>query len=156
MAYIDFAYYTSVYGDINEPVFNRLVWDAESKVDNATTGIDGVRKLETAFPTSAGDAERVKRCVAKLVNLMYQVETAEQSASRVQTENGVRGGVISSISAGNESISYATGGATMAEKAVTDRSVLDRSCRDTIREYLSGVTDANGVNLLYMGEYPRG
>lgn len=155
MAYIDFAYYTSLYGDIPQATFNRLVWGAETKINNATTGVDGVGKLKTAFPTDTDDIERIKRCVAKLVNLMHQVETAEQSASRVATENGVRGGVISSISAGNESISYATGGATMAEKAVTDRSVLDRACFDTIREYLSGTTDANGVNLLYMGAYPR-
>lgn len=156
MAYVDFPYYVGLYGDIPSAAFNRLVWDAEQAIDNATTGVDGARKLRIAFPTDKNDTERVKRCVCKLVNLMYRVENAEQSASRVATDNGLRGGIISSVSAGNESISYATGGATMVEKAVSDRSVLDRSMRDTIRECLSGVPDANGVNLLYMGAYPGG
>ncbi len=154
MAYVDFSYCTTLYCDIPAVTFNRLVWDAERKVDNATTGVDGVKKLRVSFPTDEDDAENVKRCICKLIHLMYQVETAEQAASRVSTENGLRGGIVSSVSAGNESISYATSGATMVEKAVSDRSVLEKELRDTIREYLSGVTDANGVNLLYMGAYP--
>ena len=63
--------------------------------------------------------------------------------------------MISSVSAGNESISYSVGNATMIDKALSDPTVKEKLFRDTIREGLSGVTDANGVNLLYMGVYPR-
>ena len=42
----------------------------------------------------------------------------------------------------------------MISKALVDFAVKEKLFRDTIREYLSGVSDANGVNLLYMGVYP--
>jgi hypothetical protein len=47
------------------------------------------------------------------------------------------------------------GNATMIDKALSDPAVKEKLFRDTIREGLSGVADANGVNLLYMGVYPR-
>jgi hypothetical protein len=74
-----------------------------------------------------------------------------------QTEQGVRGKVIASVTAGNESITYSTGTngfATAVDAAVMDKAARDKLLSDTVREYLSGVEDANGVKLLYMGCYP--
>lgn len=154
MTYFDIGFYKSVYGNIDEVAFSRLSYDACRLIDNHTTGADRVKKLRRAFPTDEDDAEAVKRCGCKLVYLMTQMEAAEQSIGYEATENGIRGKIISSVSAGNESISYAVGNATMIDKALADPAVKEKLFRDTIREYLSGVADANGVNLLYMGVYP--
>ena len=162
MTYIDIAYYTGLYGAIPAEDFNRLVWDASRLMDNHTTGVDNISKLEIAFPTSEKAAESVRRCCAKLVNTMHQIEQASAAASvakgYVETENGLRGRVISSVSAGNESISYATGNVgvtTEIDKAVADPKAKESLLHQIIKSHLSGVADANGVNLLYMGRYPR-
>lgn len=165
--YVDYEYYKSIYGDkaIPEADFNRLSWDACRKLDVATTGIDNVRKLKAAFPTDEDDAESVKRCVCELVSIAYKLEQAEQTAQNakgyITREDGsLQGKVVSSVSAGNESISYSVSGgsgssATMIDKALSDKAVQEQLYRNIITEYLSGVADANGVNLLYAGRYPH-
>ena len=59
MAYVDYEYYKTLYGEkaLAEADFTRLLWDAEREIDKATSGVDGVRKLQVAFPTSNYDAE---------------------------------------------------------------------------------------------------
>lgn len=160
--YITIDDYNGIYDTMDEKQFNRLVFEACRVVDYHTTGADNVKKLKIAFPVDADDAQAVKRCICKLVNIMAQIEAAEKAVSQgkgyTETENGIRGKVITSVSAGNESISYSVGGgstATMIDKALSDKAVQKKLFSDTIREYLSGVTDANGVNLLYMGVYPH-
>lgn len=160
--YITIDDYSAIYDAMDEKAFDRLAFDVCRMVDNHTTGVDGVKKLKIAFPTDEDDAQAVKRCICKLIYIMSQIEAAEKAANQgrgyTETESGIRGKVITSVSAGNESISYAAGGgsyATLIDKALADKSVQDKLLSDTIREYLSGVTDANGVNLLYMGRYPR-
>ena len=68
MAYVDYEYYKTLYGEkaIQETDFKRLLWDAEREIDKTTSGVDGVRKLQVAFPTNEEDAETVKRCVCAL------------------------------------------------------------------------------------------
>lgn len=162
MEYIRRDYYTGLYGEISETDFNRLSWDACRLIDRYTTGIDNVKKLKIAFPTDADDSEIVKRCACEVVNLLYRIQQAENSAAAGKgyesTEQGMRGKVISSITAGNESVTYSVGGnssETAIDTAVKDASARENYIANTIRGYLSGVTDANGVNLLYMGAYPR-
>ena len=62
MAYVDYEYYKTLYGEkaIPETDFNRLLWDAEREIDKATSGVDNVRKLKVAFPTNEEDAEKRK------------------------------------------------------------------------------------------------
>lgn len=159
--YIQHEEYTVLYDPIDQKLFNRLSYDACRYLDRLTTGIDGVRKLKVAFPVDEDSADSVKHCAAKIVNILLQIQEAEKSASMgrgyIQTENGLQGKVVSSVSAGNESVSFSSGG---NQKIAIDAAVSDLSARNnlifsTIREYLSGMTDANGVNLLYMGVYPR-
>ena len=122
-----------------------------------------MKKLKSYFPTEEDDAELVKRCAARLVNFLHQVQQAEAAALASQgyevTENGLRGKVISSVSAGNESISYfagtGNGATTSVDSAVKNKSTRDKMAAEIVWEYLAGVTDANGVNLLYLGRYPR-
>lgn len=166
MGYVDYEYYRSLYGEkaIPEADFNRLALDACRKLDIATTGIDNVKKLKVAFPVDEYDAETIRRCVCELINISYKLEQSEENARSVHgyitREDGtVTNKQVSSVSAGNESISYVTSGnsssgATLIDKALSDKDIQERIYRDTIMDYLSGVSDANGVNLLFMGPYP--
>ena len=158
--YITFDDYTKFYDPIEEKVFNRLAFDACRIMDIHTTGIDNVKKLKKYFPTDEDDAAAVKHCAAKLIYTLNQIHQAEATALESRgyeaTEQGMRGKVISSISAGNESISYTTGGnasATVYDAAAKDRTARDKLISEIVWEYLRGVSDANGVGLLYMGRY---
>lgn len=166
MGYVDYEYYKSLYGDkaISEADFNRLSWDACRKLDIATTGVDNVKKLKFAFPTNEDDAEAVRRCVCKLIEIAVQIEESTKALTEAsgyitdETTGAIRGKVVASKSSGSESISYtstASGStSTLIDKALSDKDVQDRLYNDTIIEYLSGVPDANGVNLLFAGPYP--
>ena len=100
-------------------------------------------------------------CAGNIVNLLHQIHEAEQAASvargYTKTEQGLQRKIISRVEAGNEAISYSETKLSNSsiDAAVADKSVRDSQIASTIKEYLSGVTDANGVNLLYMGPYPR-
>lgn len=163
MAYVDYEYYKTLYGEkaLTEAEFNRLLWDAESEINKATSGFDGVRKLQVAFPTSDYDAEAVKRCVCALVEFLNQIETAELNANSVgqyteRVDGSLQGKVVSSVSAGNVSISYAVGKSadTAISNAIKDLQSRDMAVYQFIASRLSGVSDANGVNLLFGGRYP--
>ena len=85
MAYVDYESYKSLYGEkaITEAQFDRLLWDSEREIDKATSGVDGVRKLQVAFPTSDYESESVKRCRCALVDLLKQIEIAERKANSI-------------------------------------------------------------------------
>ena len=44
MAYVDYEYYSELYGNqaIPKTDFNRLIWDAEREINKATSGVDNV------------------------------------------------------------------------------------------------------------------
>lgn len=159
--YITFDEYSQLYDPIEERIFNRLAFDACRVMDIHTAGIDSVKKLKTYFPTDEDAVTAVKHCAAKIINLLYQIHEAELAAAMgrgyTETEQGLRRQIISRVEAGNEAISYSETklSNTTIDAAVSDKSVRDKLLADIVREYLSGVTDANGVNLLYMGRYPR-
>lgn len=165
MAYVNYDYFLSLYCDKEYPEeerFDRIAWEACRVLDIATTGIDGVKKLKQAFPTDKDDAETVRRCACKLIDTLLKIESAEQAAQNangyITREDGtVMSKLVTSVSAGNESISYATGSTaaqTMINEAATDLATRNLLLNAIIEEYLSGISDANGVNLLYMGRYP--
>ena len=163
MAYVDYEYYKSLYGEkaISEADFNRLLWDAEREVDKATSGVDNVRKLKVAFPTNEEDAETVKRCVCALVEFLKQIEDAERNANSLgqyaeRADGSLQGNVVSSVSAGNESISYAVGKSadTAISNATKSLQDKDMTVYAFITSRLYGTSDANGVNLLFGGRYP--
>ena len=160
--YITYVQYVTLYDPIDEPLFNRLAFEACRVMDIHTTGIDNVKKLRLFFPSEEYAAQAVMHCAAGIINLLNQIRIAEVAALESRgvesTEQGVRGRVITSVSAGNESISYSTGGsgsATAIDAAVGNRTVRDKMIAEIVWEYLAGVQDANGVNLLFMGMYPR-
>ena len=152
MAYITEADYEALYGDITTAEFDRLAYDASRLMDRMTTGIDNVKKLKTAMPTDEDDAEAVEMCCAKLISLMKTIESAD---GFVEREDGtVAPKSVSSFSSGSESMTFGNS-ASVTASAASDKKVRDALLADTVRAYLSGVEDANGVNLLYMGRYPN-
>lgn len=154
--YITQSEYNELYDNIEQKLFNRLAIDACRVMDIHTTGIDNIKKLRNFFPENEDDAKAVKNCAAKLINIMYQVHKAETAVSGFDvTDQGVHGKVISSVTAGNESISYATGTETAIEEAAKDISARSKLYANTVSDYLRGITDRNGVNLLFKGAYPR-
>ena len=159
--YISFEKFTTLYGNIEEDLFDLLLFDAERMIDNHTTGLDGVKKLRVAFPSDKHDADAVMYCTGNLVNLLYQIREAENVAAMgrgyTQTEQGLQRKIISRVESGSEAIAYSETklSNSSVDAAVADKAVRDKLIASTIREYLSGVKDANGVNLLYMGRYPR-
>ena len=152
--YADREYYNSLYEEIDAQTYNRIGWQAAKLLDKYTTGIDGVRKLQKAFPSDLDAQEAVKRCECALVNLLLQIEQVEKAGAVATRADGtLTSGAVSSVSSGAESISYAAGN-TAINAAAADNSARARLISSTVREYLCGEKDANGVNLLYMGVYP--
>lgn len=165
MAYIDFAYYKNLYkeSELSETEFERFLWDAERELDKAICGIDNVRKLRVAFPVDEYDAETVKRCVCALIDFLHQIETTEKAANSSigfieRADGALQGKLVSSVSAGSESISYSVNNGsleTSVSTAVKGVKEKDLTIRQFITSKLSGIQDANGVNLLFMGRYPK-
>lgn len=167
--YITFEEYLELYNDftescnaMDEQIFNRLAFDACRVMDIHTTGIDNVKKLQKYFPTDEYNARAVKHCAAKMVNLLDEIRKAEVSAAMARgytkTDQGLQRRIISRVEAGNEAISFSETKATntSVDLAVADKKVRNKLLADIVWEFLSGVEDANGVSLLYMGRYPRG
>lgn len=159
--YITYDQYTELFDPMDEKVFNRLVYEACRVMDIHTTGIDNVKKLKHFFPTEEDAVQAVRHCAAKLVNLLDQIREADVAAAMgrgyTETEQGLQRRIISRVEAGNEAISYSEtkSANSVIDAAVADKTVRDKLMADTIWEYLAGVEDANGVNLLFMGMYPR-
>ncbi len=142
---MDYARYAALYPDgPDESAFDRLRWEARRVMDRATTGLDGLRKLEAAPPVNEQDREAVERCEAALVHLLWQADQAESLVSR--DDGTVTGRVVTAVTAGSESVSFAAPAVSAQDR--------EARCRETVERYLAGVRDANGVNLLYMGLYP--
>lgn len=164
MIYTDSEMYSSLFpkDDVGDD-WSRLSWEASALMDRLTSGVDGIKKL-TVYPPTGDDATSVKMCACNLVHLMHRIELLEQateqaSALVTDADGTVHGAVVSSKSAGNESISYATGTSaskgTTLSAAASDPLTRDKLLRDTATAYLSGVKDANGVGVLYGGAYPH-
>ena len=158
---IDIKQYIKLFGTISSSDFNRLSLKAVRTVENHTTGVDGYNKLRKAFPSDAADIECVHNCVYEIIHTMQMIEEAESEARNlrgtVTREDGtVMPKVVASISSGSESISFKAASSvdadTIHSSDVTKRRELMYSI---LADYLGGVADANGVNLLYMGVYPH-
>ena len=112
MAYADYKFYTESFGNVvPETDFPRLAERASDFVDLMTSN-----RLVDGLPTDERSQKRIKKAVCSLAELMYQIELAEKNAtnaaaSGASTTIGAGGsttGVVTSVSSGSESISYAT------------------------------------------------
>ena len=152
--YVTYKEYLSMTGadpdKHSEFAFNRAEYKAERELSRYITTVDGIDKLKTAFPTDAFDAEAVRRCICELTNLILEIEASEAAQ---QISSDAPHGPVSSVSSGSESISYSTGN-TALNSAVSDLNARRALFTENMKMYLSGVKDANGVNLLFTGVYP--
>lgn len=158
MLYADFNYYQTKYlgKTVSEDEFAVYGRKAQRRIDQLTTG-----KLSFAFPTEENAKAAVQDCLCELVDFIKQVDVyrnnlMEALGYQKDEEGKMVGKVVSSITSGSESRSYTSGGnekSTVLE-AAKDEKVLNVQCYAIVRDCLSMLEDANGVNLLYAGPYP--
>lgn len=156
MGYITQADYINLYSDdLTEAEFNRFSYSAKRLMQDMTTGVDGFVKLTEATPTDEDVLEALKYCTADLIHTMFRIEALEKAGEMLKQSDGtMTPAVISSKSAGTESISYSTNSTSALNAAVSSLKERTEMFGGIVRKYLSGLKDANGVNLLYMGVYP--
>lgn len=163
MAYTDFEFYTTTYHGnvVPEADFPRIADRASDFLDVITFDrfVDGLPDDERA-------KTKVQKAVCAVSDKMYELELAEKQALSAATggsssseSGGATAGVITSRSAGSESISYASpsemanGAKTWSAvyQAAGDEEATNNLLYSAARLYLTGVKDNNGVNLLYAG-----
>lgn len=164
MAYTDYEFYkTSYFGSVvPETDFPRLAERASDFVDTMTFD-----RLVDGLPTNERSQKRIKKAVCSLAELMYQIELAEKNAtdaavSGTSTAIGSGGsttGIVTSVSSGSESISYATPqqiGASAKEWSAVYATAGDvQKTNDlllkTALPLLMGVRTDDGIPILYAG-----
>lgn len=163
MAYADYDFYTTSYfgSVVPEADFDRLAARASDFIDTLTFD-----NLVDGLPADKRSQKRIKKAVCSLAELMYQIELAEKnaisqaSASATDTNVGHKStGVVTSVSSGSESISYATPqqiGASAKEwsavyAAAGDVQKTNDLLLKTALPLLMGVRTDEGVPILYAG-----
>lgn len=162
MAYADYDFYTTYFGSVvPEKDFSRLAERASDFIDTMTFD-----SLLYGMPSDARSQKRIKKAVCSLTEIIYQIELAEKNAvsqaSASATDICVGGkstGVVTSVSSGSESISYATPqqiGASAKEwsavyAAAGDVQKTNDLLLKTALPLLMGVRTDEGIPILYAG-----
>lgn len=163
MAYADYDFYTeSYYGNVVPKAdFDSLAARASDFIDTLTFD-----NLVDGLPADKRSQKRIKKAVCSLAELMYQIELAEKnainqaSASATDTNAGGKStGIVTSVSSGSESISYATPqqvGASAKEwsavyAAAGDVQKTNDLLLKTVLPLLMGVRTDDGIPVLYAG-----
>ena len=164
MAYADYDFYTESYfgSVVPENDFDRLAGRASDFVDTLTFD-----RLLGGLPTNERAKKRIRKAVCSLAELMYQIELAEKNATNAAASGasttigsgGSTTGVVTSVSSGSESISYATPqqiGASAKEwsavyAAVGDVQKTNDLLLKTALPLLMGVRTDDGIPILYAG-----
>lgn len=164
MAYADYEFYTTSYfgSVVPEADFPRLAERASDFVDTMTFD-----RLVDGLPTNERSQKRIKKAVCSLAELMYQIELAEKNATNAAASGasttigsgGSTTGIVTSVSSGSESISYATPqqiGASAKEwsavyTAAGDVQKTNDLLLKTALPLLMGVRTDDGIPVLYTG-----
>ena len=164
MAYADYEFYTTSYfgSAVPEADFPRLAERASDFIDAMTFD-----RLVDGLPANERSQKRIRKAVCSLAELMYQIELAEKNAanaaaSGTSTTIGTGGsttGIVTSVSSGSESISYATPqqiGASAKEwsavyAAAGDVQKTNDLLLKTALPLLMGVRTDEGIPILYAG-----
>lgn len=164
MAYADYDFYTESYfgSVVPENDFDRLAGRASDFVDTLTFD-----RLLGGLPTNERAKKRIRKAVCSLAELMYQIELAEKNATNAAASGasttigsgGSTTGVVTSVSSGSESISYATPqqiGASAKEwsavyAAAGDVQKTNDLLLKTALPLLMGVKTDDGIPVLYAG-----
>ena len=145
-----------------ETDFPRLAKRASDFVDLMTFD-----RLVDGLPENERSQKRIKKAVCSLAELMYQIELAEKNATNAAVSGtstaigsgGSATGIVTSVSSGSESISYATPqqiGASAKEwsavyAAAGDAQKTNDLLLKTALPLLMGVRTDDGVPILYAG-----
>lgn len=163
MAYTTFTFYEQTYHGNVVPAedFDRIADRASDFLDVITFD-----RLAGGLPSDERAATKVQKAVCAVCDKLYQLELANKqalSAAAGGTSSGGSGGatsgMITSRSAGSESISYASpsemaNGAkawSTVYQAAGDMQKTNKLLEDAVRWYLTGVRNDDGVLLLYAG-----
>ena len=163
MAYVDYEFYQkSFFGNVvPESDFMRMSERASDFIDSLTFD-----RLADGLPSDDRQQKRIKKAVCSLAELMYQIELAEKnainqaSASATDANAGGKStGIVTSVSSGSESISYATPqqiGASAKEwsavyAAAGDVKKTNNLLYKTALPLLMGVRTDDGIPVLYEG-----
>ena len=163
MAYTDFEFYATIYHGnvVPESDFPRIADRASDFLDVITFD-----RLADGLPSDERAAAKVQKAVCAVADKLYELELADKQALSAATggtsssgSGGATSGVITSRSAGSESISYASpsemanGAKTWSAvyQAAGDETLTNKLLYSAAKLYLIGVKDNNGVNLLYAG-----
>lgn len=163
MAYADFEFYTITYHGnvVPESDFDRIADRASDFLDVITFD-----RLVDGLPDDERAKIKVQKAVCAVSENIYQLELAEKQALAASSGGtsssesvGHTYGVVTSRSAGSESISYASP-SEMANGAKTWSAVYQAAGDNTLtynllyssaKLYLMGVRDNEGTFLLYAG-----
>lgn len=163
MAYTDFEFYTTTYHGnvVPEADFPRIADRASDFLDVITFD-----RLVDGLPDDERAKTKVQKAVCAVSDKLYELELAEKQANAAAQAGGSSGdsggatsGIISSRSAGSESISYASLSDTASGaknwsavyQAAGDETLTNNLLYSVARLYLTGVRDDKGVLLLYAG-----
>lgn len=163
MAYADYEFYaTAYYGNVvPEADFQRLAERASDFLDVITFD-----RLVDGLPDNERAKTKVQKAVCAVCDKLYQLELADKQANAAAlagassgTSGGATSGVISSRSAGSESISYAslTDTASGAKEwsavyeAAGDEEATNELLLGAAKLYLTGVRDNKGELLMFAG-----
>ena len=139
--YLTYDEYISMGGNtLDETTFEQLEFEARTVVDWWTFNR---LQHEMEYP------EAVKRCLYKLITLIYDRQTAMMVDSQTNINSSVKQAGIASESNDGVSTSYNT----LSAKEAVD--TLKNELQDAVRMYLTGVRNSLGQLLLYRGVYPN-
>lgn len=156
MAYTDYEFYKSkFYGDtVPESDFLKYAERASDRIDQYTFD-----RLVDGLPDDERVKTKVQKAVCAVADTMYQIDQIKKASmdaiGTIQREDGtVVNKAVSSVSSGNESISYATGSnisSNVYVQASMDKKVENALLLNVATEYLAGATNDKGICLLYAG-----
>ena len=164
MAYADYEFYkTSFFGNVvPESDFNRFSERASDFIDLLTFD-----RLADGLPGDERQQKRIKKAVCAAADILYQIDIAEQNAAAAAatgTATTLPGGstttgIVTSVSSGSESRSYATPqqiGASAKEwsavyAAAGDVHKTNDLLLKTALPLLMGVRTDDGIPILYAG-----
>ncbi len=164
MAYADYEFYkTSFFGNVvPESDFMRFSERASDFIDLLTFD-----RLTDVLPGDERQQKRIKKAVCAAADILYRIDIAEQNASAAAATGtattlpggGTTTGIVTSVSSGSESRSYATPqqiGASAKEwsavyAAAGDTQKTNALLTRAVLPLLMGVRMDDGIPVLYAG-----
>lgn len=143
MAYVTYKFYEEnhIGSAVGESDFAKYEMAAEQIINHYTYH----RIAKNGLPTAEYENNCVLNCMCRLIDAIAGVE--EYKAAGKISEDG-RNKLVKSISAGSESISYATTEGTYAQSSKDNGTTLYKCI---VHECLTGIAGDDGICLLYGG-----